>query len=96
VSNAAFYRCAAEKTDDEECKLLFKALGKIEGEHAAIWRKVLGLSGIPAGNETCHVENLKNLNEYHERRRGHRFLQEGGQGIGLCEAAGNLSGACGY
>jgi len=67
VSNAAFYRCAAEKTDDAEGRLLFKALGKIEGEHAAIWRKVLRLSGIPAGNETCHAENLKNLNESHER-----------------------------
>jgi rubrerythrin len=67
VSNATFYFCAAEKTDDPEGKLLFKALGKIEAEHAAIWRKILKLSKTPEGNEACHVENVKNLNESHER-----------------------------
>jgi rubrerythrin len=67
VSNATFYFCAAEKTDNAEGKLLFKALGKIEAEHAAIWRKVLRLPKVPAGNETCHTENVKNLNESHER-----------------------------
>ena len=67
MSNATFYSCAAEKTDDTEGKLLFKALGKIEAEHAAIWRKVLRLPKTPAGNDTCHRENVKNLNESHER-----------------------------
>jgi rubrerythrin len=67
VSNATFYYCAAEKTDDAECKLLFKALGKIEAEHAAIWRKVLRLPKAPAGNDTCHIASAKNLNESHER-----------------------------
>jgi rubrerythrin len=67
VSNATFYFCAAEKTDDAEGKLLFKALGKIEAEHAAIWRKVLRLPKVPVGSETCHTENVKNLNESHER-----------------------------
>ncbi len=37
ISNAAFYFCAAKKTDDEEGKLLFKALGKVEAEHASVW-----------------------------------------------------------
>jgi rubrerythrin len=67
VSNAAFYFCAAEKTDDGECKLLFKALGKIEAEHAAIWRKILRLAKAPAGNDACHTESVRNLNESHER-----------------------------
>jgi len=67
VSNATFYFCASEKTDDTEGKLLFKALGKIEAEHAAIWRKILRLPKVPEGNETCHTENVKNLNESHER-----------------------------
>jgi rubrerythrin len=67
VSNATFYACAAGKTDDDEGKLLFKALSKIEAEHAAIWRKILRLAKTPAGNETCNVENVKNLNESHER-----------------------------
>jgi len=67
VSNSTFYFCAAEKTDDAEGKLLFKALGKIEAEHAAIWRKILKLSKVPAGSETCHVENVENLKESHAR-----------------------------
>ena len=67
VSNATFYFCAAEKTDDPEGKLLFKALGKIEAENATIWRKILRHLKVPAGNETCHMENLDNLKESHER-----------------------------
>lgn len=67
VSNAAFYFCAAAKTDDAEGALLFTALGKIESEHAAIWKKVLRLAKEPAGNETCHLHNVENLNESHER-----------------------------
>jgi len=67
VSNSAFYFCAAEKTNDDEGKLLFKALGKIEAEHAAIWRKILKLSKVPAGNETCHRGNADNLKESHAR-----------------------------
>lgn len=77
VSNATFYQCAAEKSDDPECKLLFKALGKIEAEHAAIWRKVLRLAKAPAGNESCHGESVKNLNESHEREsRAIAFYQK--------------------
>jgi rubrerythrin len=77
VSNATFYSCAAGKTDDAEGKLLFKALGKIEAEHAAIWRKVLRLPKAPPGNDTCHAENVKNLNESHEREtRAIAFYQK--------------------
>ena len=67
VSNAAFYFCAAKKTDDEEGKLLFKALGKVEAEHAAIWRKILKLDKVPEGGDTCHTGNQDNLKEAHER-----------------------------
>lgn len=67
ISNSAFYFCASEKTDDAEGKLLFKALGKIEAEHAAIWKKILKLKEIPKGNETCHLKNPDNLKESHER-----------------------------
>jgi rubrerythrin len=67
VSNASFYTCAADKTDDAEGKLLFKALAKIEAEHAAIWKKILKLPAAPAGNETCFAENPKNLQESHDR-----------------------------
>ena len=67
VSNAAFYFCAAQKSDDEEGKLLFKALGKVELEHASVWRKILKLDSVPEGDEICHVNNRENLEESHAR-----------------------------
>ncbi len=66
VSNAAFYFCAAEKTDDEG-KLLFKALGKVEAEHASVWKKILKLEKVPQASEQCHVSNKENLEESHAR-----------------------------
>lgn len=67
ISNAAFYFCAAEKTDDVEGKLLFKALGKVEAEHASVWRKILKLDSIPKGDDQCHVNNRENLEDSHAR-----------------------------
>jgi rubrerythrin len=67
VSNTAFYFCAAKETNDEEGKLLFKALGKVEDEHASIWKKILKLENKPEGNEPCHTENKDNLQESHDR-----------------------------
>lgn len=67
VSNSAFYFCAAEKTDADEGKLLFKSLGKIEAEHANVWRKILKLDSIPEVTESCYVTNRENLEESHAR-----------------------------
>jgi len=67
ASNAAFYFCAAAKTDDAEGKLLFKALGKIEAEHAAIWKKMLKLEAVPKVEEPCHESNKENLQDSHAR-----------------------------
>jgi rubrerythrin len=67
ASNAAFYFCAAQKTDDDEGRLLFKALGKVETEHAAVWRKILNLEKIPTTGEKCRTENRENLQESHDR-----------------------------
>jgi len=67
VSNAAFYFCAANKTDDAEGKLLFKALAKVESEHATIWKKILKLDKPPAANDGCNTGNRKNLQESHDR-----------------------------
>ena len=66
-SNAAFYFCAAKETNDDEGKLLFKALAKVESEHAVIWRKLLKLDAIPAAKDKCHNDNKENLKESHER-----------------------------
>jgi rubrerythrin len=67
VSNSAFYFCAASKTDDAEGRMLFKALGKIEAEHATIWRKILKLDKVPEGSEPCHAKNRENLEDSHRR-----------------------------
>jgi len=67
VSNAAFYFCAAEKTDDHEGKLLFKALGKVEAEHASVWKKILKLDSVPKGDDTCFTDHKGNLQESHRR-----------------------------
>jgi len=67
VSNTAFYFCAARKTDDEEGKLLFKALGKVEAEHTSIWRKILKPDEVQRGDEPCHTDNRENLKESHAR-----------------------------
>jgi rubrerythrin len=67
VSNSTFYFCAAGKTNDAEGKLLFKALGKVEAEHATIWRKILKLDSAPRSTETCHIDNRENLEDSHSR-----------------------------
>ena len=68
ISNAEFYFCAAVKSDDEEGRQLFKALGKVEAEHAAIWRKILKAPKESIGpSEKCSLRNLENLEESHSR-----------------------------
>ena len=67
VSNAAFYFCASKSVKDAEGQNLFKALGKIEAEHAAIWRKILKLDKVPEGNEKCSPDYRADLNESHAR-----------------------------
>jgi len=80
ISNAAFYFCAAGKTDDEEGKLLFKALGKVEAEHASVWRKILKLDSIPKGDDACHVSNKENLEDSHAREtRAIEFYKQAAQ-----------------
>jgi rubrerythrin/rubredoxin len=67
ISNSAFYFCAAEKNKEEEGKKMFKALGKVEAEHATIWKKILKLDAIPLGNEKCTTAYKDNLEESHAR-----------------------------
>ncbi|MBW3012318.1 ferritin [Candidatus Woesearchaeota archaeon] len=67
ISNAAFYFCAAEKVKELEGQKLFKALGKVEAEHAAIWKKILKLDSIPTGKDTCSTEYKDDLQESHAR-----------------------------
>jgi len=78
VSNAQFYYCAAVKTDDDEGMQLFKALGKVEEEHASVWKKILKLDKveIPESDE-CSTLNIDNLKESHAREtRAINFYKE--------------------
>lgn len=67
VSNTAFYFCASEKVDDLEGKKLFKALGKVEAEHASVWKKILKLDKVPAGDDTCSADYKADLEDSHAR-----------------------------
>lgn len=68
ISNAEFYACAADSTADDEGKLLFKALKKVETEHANIWKKILKLAKLEVGKSNkCSIEYKPNLQESHDR-----------------------------
>jgi rubrerythrin len=68
IGNAEFYFCAAEKSDNEESRQLFKALAKVEAEHASIWKKILKKPKIEIGKSaTCSQASADNLRESHER-----------------------------
>jgi rubrerythrin len=67
LSNAAFYFCAAKTVREEEGQKLFKALGKVEAEHASIWKKILKLESTEEGKDVCPNDYPANLNESHER-----------------------------
>ncbi len=67
VSNATFYFCASDKSEDLESKKLFKALAKVEDEHASIWMKILKLDSKPKGNDSCSVNVMENLQGSHAR-----------------------------
>ncbi len=67
ISNANFYFHAAKNTQSKEGAKLFKALGKIEKEHADVWMKILGKKTPPEIKETSSKNNLKNLRDSHER-----------------------------
>jgi len=68
ISNTAFYFCAAEKTETEDKRKLFKALAKVEREHASIWKKILKLDKIDIPESSaCSKSNVDNLKESHDR-----------------------------
>ena len=68
ISNAQFYFCASKKAKDEESKSLFKALGKVEAEHASIWKKILKMDKVEIPEyDKCSEEVMDNLKESHER-----------------------------
>jgi rubrerythrin len=69
ISNAEFYFCASNKAEDDDSKNLFKALAKVESEHASIWRKVLKIDKIEISKSEneCSLNRVDNLKESHNR-----------------------------
>jgi rubrerythrin len=67
ISNAAFYFCAAKKVKELEGQKLFKALGKVEAEHASVWKKILKLDSIPEGDDPCSDDYQEDLKDSHAR-----------------------------
>ena len=57
----------AKKVKEIEGQKLFKALGKIEAEHASVWKKILKLDKIPEGSDTCSEDYTADLKDSHAR-----------------------------
>lgn len=72
-SNTAFYRCAAASADKEgdfEGFATFKALSKVEAEHASTIRKMLGVPRPGSEpTEQCHETCLENVRESLQREQ---------------------------
>jgi len=67
ISNAAFYSCASGKVNELEGQKMFKALGKVEAEHASVWKKILKLDSIPPGDDKCSESYKEDLEDSHKR-----------------------------
>jgi rubrerythrin len=82
LDNTQFYSCASKKSKNDEGKNLFKALSKIESEHASVICKALGIKKPAIGEaDICADDYQKNLRESHNRearatRNYGRFLSE--------------------
>ncbi|MBI5189774.1 MAG: ferritin [Nitrospirae bacterium] len=69
VNNAPFYRDASANAKTVELQGVFKALGKVEAEHASLVRKILGCE-FPKpepGREMATKDDTENLRIAHER-----------------------------
>lgn len=69
VKNAEFYRCASVKAGHKDFFALFKALSRIESEHASAVSKALEIvKPIPEPSDSsCKPSIIENLLEAHER-----------------------------
>ncbi|MDP2211667.1 MAG: ferritin family protein [Candidatus Aquicultor sp.] len=69
-NNSRFYRCSFEVSMDVKLMAMFKALSKVEAEHASVIRKLLGLPKESQEEDTrgrCHAVESENLKEAHDR-----------------------------
>ena len=79
ISNTEFYDCASRKAETDEMKNLFKALKKVESEHADLLCKALGIKKPPISSDydECSSKDLENLKESHMRedRAIHKYAK---------------------
>jgi rubrerythrin len=68
ISNSSFYACVSKSCNNVEGKAMFKALSKVEAEHAAIWKKVLQLSSVEIPeSKDCPGDYQDQLQGSHDR-----------------------------
>ncbi len=78
VSNTLFYKCSAKKVKELDGQKLFKILAKVEGEHAAVWKKILKLGKVKwEPPESCVDDYKADLEDSHAREtRAIKFYGE--------------------
>lgn len=69
IENTKFYLCASEMTEDTEGKQMFRALFRIEREHASIICKILKIEkpSITLDKLACYPSYKENLKDSHNR-----------------------------
>ncbi|MHA1409466.1 MAG: ferritin family protein, partial [Candidatus Odinarchaeia archaeon] len=63
VDNANFYKCVSKKTRNREIYSLFRALSKIEFEHAKLLSKTMGVELPKLTQVECSDNEYENLSE---------------------------------
>ena len=72
VANSQFYFCASTKAKTLELKKRFKALGKVEAEHASLLAKMINAqkASIDRNTTECPAEESVQIKEAHAREVG--------------------------
>jgi|Deesub1362A_J573_1020465.scaffolds.fasta_scaffold22515_1 rubrerythrin len=80
LTNAGFYRAAMEKSKNDYFKGMFKALSKVESEHASIICKLLGINKPEIPVIEASDNDLENVKESFEREsRAIKFYTKSAQ-----------------
>lgn len=76
VDNIRFYKCATEMTDNREGKQMFRALSKIESEHASMISKLLNIEkpSVTLDKIACYPSYQENLID--AQKREERAIKE--------------------
>lgn len=69
IGNASFYKAAAESSTQDIHKWLFKALMKVESEHASIFSKHLKITKPALVETEASTDGEANLQESHRREQ---------------------------